>query len=153
EIISKISWGQKQIIDCSLLYILAIETDINAVLVRYQKLQIDIRKINQKEAAEYSEFVKKFLVNKSSDGGFYEPWTTRQLYLAMGFFISIAAFLGIDTAPIEGFDEDKLNGLFNLKKYNLSSKVLLCIGKRSVLDEYPKLAKIRKSKSDLVVNI
>jgi len=153
EAIKKISWEQGQITDCSLLYILAVETDVNVVLARYEKLQTNMRNVDDKKAKEYSKFIRNFLDQKSSDSSFYETWATRQLYLAMGFFLSVATFLGVDTAPMEGFDEDKLNKLFNLDKYNLSSKVLLCIGRRAASDGYPKLAKIRKSKSDLVINI
>lgn len=153
ELIKKISWKQDQIVDCSLLYILAAETDLGAVLARYEKLQIDIRKVDVKKTKEYSKFIRNFFNQKSSDGSFYEIWATKQLYLAMGFFISAATFLGLDTAPMEGFDEDKLNKLFSLDKLNLSSKVLLCVGRRAISDEYPKLAKIRKSKSDLVITI
>lgn len=150
--IKTIAWGQEQVIDCSLLYILAVETDIDAVLKRYEKLQINFRGIEKKKAEEYSEFVKNFLNQKKFDTTFYEAWATRQAYLALGFFISVAAILDIDTAPLEGFDNKELDEILGLSKIGLSSRILLCIGKRDTSDEYPKLPKLRKANNDLVVN-
>lgn len=153
EMIKKISWNQKQIIDCSLLYVLSIETDITEVLERYEKLLINARKVDYKEAHEYSNFVRNFLAQRSLDGDLYKSWAVRQMYLALGFFLGIAAISGIDTAPLEGYEQETLDDYLSLSKYNLSSRVILCIGKRSILDKYPKLAKIRKSRSDLMFHL
>ncbi len=153
DAILQISWGQKQVVDCSLLYVLAIETDIDVVLKRYEESQVNLRKIKKEKTLEYSEFVRNFLSQRAADANFYDSWATRQMYLALGFFLSMAAILDIDTAPLEGFDEKKLDEIFGLNKLNLRSKALLCIGKRFILDEYPKLPKIRKSRSDLILDI
>ena len=151
-LIQEIAWGQKQVADCTLMYILAIEKNIETVLKRYERLQVNIRKITTVKATEYSQFIRDFMFYRSlTDNNFYESWAARQMYLALGFFLSQAVMLNIDTAPLEGFDEKKLDSILNLKKFDICSKVLLCIGRRSVLDEYPKLAKIRKSHSDLVL--
>jgi nitroreductase len=81
----------------------------------------------------------------SSDENIYS-WTARQTYIALGNMMTAAAFIGIDSCPIEGFDKEKVEEILNLdtKKYQLS--VVLPFGYR--VNEQPPMQ--REAFEDIV---
>ena len=42
-----------------------------------------------------------------------EDWASKQSYIAMGNMMTAAALLGIDSCPIEGFNQPKVNDILN----------------------------------------
>ena len=75
----------------------------------------------------------------------------KQAYIAFSQAISAAAFEGVDSTPVEGFDPVALDELLGLKDKGLRSCVLLPVGYRdSEKDWLVNLPKVRKSKADLV---
>ena len=66
----------------------------------------------------YATHLKEVL---SSDKNIYS-WTARQCYIAAGNMMTAAAFIGIDSCPIEGFDKEKVEELLELdtSKYQLA---------------------------------
>jgi nitroreductase len=78
----------------------------------------------------------------------------RQAYIAFSQSIAAAAFEGVDSTPIEGFDPAALDQILNLKEKGLRSCVILALGYRdSDKDWLVNLTKVRKSKEDLVTYI
>ena len=55
-------------------------------------------------------------------------WETKQAYIAMTALLYGAASLGIDSTPIEGFDEDKMDKLLNLDNYGMHSVLVVTLG-------------------------
>lgn len=55
-------------------------------------------------------------------------WETKQAYIAMTALLYGAASLGIDSTPIEGFDEDKMDKLLNLDNYGVHSVLVVTLG-------------------------
>jgi len=66
----------------------------------------------------YSQHLEKTL---SSDENIYN-WTSKQAYIAAANMMSAAAFIGIDSCPIEGFEKESVEALLNLDttKYQLA---------------------------------
>ncbi|WP_067518657.1 NAD(P)H-dependent oxidoreductase [Endozoicomonas ascidiicola] len=77
-------------------------------------------------------------------------WASKQTYIALGNMMSVAAQIGIDSCPIEGFDKDKLEplleqeGIMNTKDFGIS--VMVAFGYR-VNEPFPKT---RAKESDIV---
>jgi nitroreductase/dihydropteridine reductase len=78
----------------------------------------------------------------------------RQAYIAFSQAIAAAAFEGVDSTPMEGFDPDALDEILNLREKGLRSCVMLPLGYRDTeTDWLVNLTKVRKSKEDLVTII
>jgi len=78
----------------------------------------------------------------------------RQAYIAFSQAIAAAAFEGVDTTPMEGFDPDALDEILGLRAKGLRSCVMLAVGYRDTENDWlVKLKKVRKSKEDLVTVI
>lgn len=70
-------------------------------------------------------------------------WQDRQIYIALGNLLFAAAALDIDSTPIEGFDPQKLDEIFELKEKGFRSVVVASLGYRSHDDFNATLPKSR----------
>ncbi len=77
-------------------------------------------------------------------------WNAKQTYIALGIALLAAAEEHIDSTPMEGFDNNMLDDLLNLKEKGLRSTVILALGYRdSKNDNLVNLKKIRRKKESL----
>lgn len=78
-------------------------------------------------------------------------WSSKQAYIALGNMLTAAAMIGIDSTPMEGFHEDRLNALLEeeglLENGSYSVSVLVAFGYRK---KDPKRPKTRKPIETLV---
>lgn len=78
----------------------------------------------------------------------------KQAYIAFSQGIAAAAFEGVDSTPIEGFDPAALDTILDLEAKGLKSCVILTLGYRDTENDWlVNLKKVRKSKEDLVTVI
>ena len=78
----------------------------------------------------------------------------KQAYIAFSAAIIAAAYEGVDSTPIEGFDPVEVDKILGLREKGLRSCVLLPIGYRDAdKDWLVNLKKVRKSTEDLVTVI
>ena len=66
----------------------------------------------------YAKHLEKTL---STDDNIY-AWTSKQSYIALGNMMTAAAFIGIDSCPIEGFEKENVEEVLGLdtSKYQLA---------------------------------
>ena len=78
-------------------------------------------------------------------------WSSKQAYIALGNMLTAAAMIGIDSTPMEGFHENRLNSLLEeeglLENGTYGVSVLVAFGYRK---EDPKRPKTRKPIEALV---
>jgi len=74
----------------------------------------------------------------------------RQVYIALGTFMTAAALLEIDTCPIEGFDPAAYDRLLGLEGTPYRSWVVCAAGYRAADDKYAQLAKVRYPAEQLI---
>ena len=78
----------------------------------------------------------------------------RQAYIAFAMAIAAAAFEGVDSTPIEGFEPDALDEILGLRAKGLRSCVILPLGYRDTENDWlANLEKVRKNKEDMVTLI
>ena len=94
------------------------------------------------------DMIKNTTLKLSSED--QEAWAAKQAYIALGNLLSAAANAKIDSCPMEGFDAQKFDEILGLADKNLTTAVIAPIGYRSEEDQYQHLAKVRKSKSELI---
>lgn len=90
----------------------------------------------------FSNVVKNFLKQPPYPLNLNE-WSTRQVYIALGQFMTSAAVLGIDTCPMEGFNPPKYDEILGLTPLGYASVVVCPAGYRASDDKYAVLPKVR----------
>jgi len=146
------SMNQQQIVQCSHLLVICIESCINeAYIESYFKRVIDIRKTDPivlesfKESIidEFSEMSNTSIIN----------WSKNQAYLALGNLMTVCSVEGIDSCPMEGFLPEKYDEILDLKSKNLKSVLVMPVGYRSVNDQFSSFKKVRKDINDNTIEI
>ena len=139
--IREASWNQVQITSCShLLVILAKVAEVKSV-GEYVEKMIDRREDKAPEMiAARKKFYGDFLEGRfHGDDELVFHWSSKQCYIA-------AASLGIDSCPIEGFDEAALNKILGLD----TSKQRVCLMVPFGYRVKPQPKRYRRELSDIV---
>jgi nitroreductase len=147
------SWNQTQVVEASHLVVFAVKKDINAADVdRYIERMADVQQVPAENLQGFSGIVKGFLEKPPFEFDVNE-WSTRQVYIALGQFMTSAAMLSIDTCPMEGFEPAQYNELLGLPQQGYSAVVVCPAGYRSVEDKSASRPKVRYSLEDVVAYI
>ena len=137
------AFGQPQVTDATLFFVLAAETDVDEnTIARSIDLAASVRGISRSSLEARENQIKSFVLSFSPEQRLI--WAQRQAYIALGVLVSSAAEAGIDVSPMEGFVPDKVDAMLGLPKKLLRSTVLLAVGVHSQDDEHAHLAKVRK---------
>ncbi|MEO1295565.1 MAG: nitroreductase family protein, partial [Cyanobacteria bacterium J06636_16] len=105
---------------------------------RYIDRVAEVRQMPKDKLEGLENAIKGFLQNVQPD-----PWSTKQVYVALGFFLYSAALLGIDACPMEGFMPDKFDEVLGLTAQGYSAAVICTAGYRSEEDRLASMAKVR----------
>ena len=146
--IRKVSWNQVQITSCShLLVILAKVADVKSV-GEYAEKMIDRRGDKAPEMiAARKKFYSDFLGGRfHGDDELVFHWSSKQCYIAAANMMTAAASLGIDSCPIEGFDEAALNKILGLDTSKQRVSLMVPFGYRVK----PQPKRYRRELSDVV---
>ena len=146
------SWGQKQVVDCSHLLVLAGhlnpgETEIDAFLQR----TAEVRGGDVASLAPYRDMMAGFL--NSMDQPARQTWAKHQTYIALGQLMTSAALLGIDACPMEGIVPAEYDRILGLPEKGLTTSVVCALGYRSDDDKYAAAPKVRFEKSELLTRL
>lgn len=153
EKIRPISWNQSVITDCSHLLVFAAWDTYTAERINKMfDLTNTIRGFKNEGWENYRKMLLNSYPQQDSEVNFNHA--AKQAYIAFSQAIAAAAFEGVDSTPLEGFDANALDEILNLKEKGLRSCVMLPIGYRDTeTDWLVNLKKVRKSKEDLVTVI
>lgn len=145
------SWDQSQITDADKLVVFLVKKDAGpADVQRFIDRISEVRRV----PAEMLEGYKKMIIQSVSlPPEKVEAWLTRQVYIALGTFLTAAAALGVDATPMEGFDKDKYDEILDLHAKGWKSVVVAAAGVRASDDAYAKNAKVRFPLSEVVEHI
>ena len=153
EKIKVISWNQSVVTDCShLLVFVAWDTYTAERINKMFDLTNTIRGTKNEGWENYRQMLLDSYPQRDAEENFNHA--AKQAYLAFSHAIVAAAFEGVDSTPIEGFDPKALDEILNLREKGLRSCVMLPLGFRDAdKDWLANLTKVRKSKEDLVTFI
>jgi nitroreductase / dihydropteridine reductase len=151
--IAPIGFNQAQFTTCDKILIWAIETNMDTSLDGYIDRVIRTKRQDEEGAQSFKVFIKGFLDNMKSSGSSIEDWNAKQAYISLGFALYTAALLGVESAPMEGFDKAGLDKLLDLESKGLKSLVVMTIGTGSDEDENKTNPKVRKSQDEMILNI
>ncbi len=146
-----VSWDQSQVVDCSHFLVFAYRKEVDAAYIaKYIDEIAKVRNVDRSKLEQFESMMVGDIVN-GPRAKTLSTWTSRQVYIALGNFLTAAAALGIDTCPMEGFDPQKYDELLGLNGSPYSSVVACAVGYRSVDDKTQSAKKVRFSKSELIV--
>ena len=153
EKIRPIAWNQSVITDCSHLLVFAAWDTYTADRINKMfDLTNSIRGIKNEGWENYRQMLLNSYPQKDAEENFNHA--AKQAYIAFSQSIAAAAFEGVDSTPLEGFDADALDEILNLREKGLRSCVMLPLGYRDAEKDWlVNLTKVRKSKEDLVTLI
>ncbi|HUA66364.1 MAG TPA: NAD(P)H-dependent oxidoreductase [Alphaproteobacteria bacterium] len=148
-----VSWGQRQIADASHLVVFAIkknlsEQDIDDHLGRIS----EVRGVPREALGQYREMMVGSLIKRLGDKE-RNAWSSNQVYIALGNFLTSAALLGIDACPMEGIEPPKYDEILGLNKQGLSTVVAAAAGYRAATDKYSLAKKVRFSPDQVLVRV
>ncbi len=118
-------WNQIQITSCS--HLVVILAGIHSAKVESGEVEKRFRRrqMPQESLDFYMDIYAKHLEKTlSSDENIY-AWTAKQSYIALGNMMTAAAFIGIDSCPIEGFEKENVENVLGLdtSKYQVAAFV------------------------------
>lgn len=91
---------------------------------------------------------------KKLDESWHAQHAAKQAYISLGIAMAAAAEQKVDATPMEGFSNDQLDELLELKKQGLKSAVVLALGYRDAKNDWlVNMKKVRKPKADFFVEI
>jgi len=151
--IRAIAWDQSVVTDCS--HLLVFVAWDNYTAERINKVfdyTNEVRGFKNEGWENYRQMLLETYPQRDAQLNFNH--TARQAYIAFSQAIAAAAFEGVDSTPMEGFDADALDNILNLREKGLKSCVMLPLGYRDAASDWlVNLPKVRKTKAELVTII
>jgi nitroreductase/dihydropteridine reductase len=151
--IQAVGWNQPQITESSHLLVFAAWDDITEARVN---MMFDLTNEQRGFINEGWEAYRKQLLGIVAARGEKANFdaAARQAYIALGVAMVAAAFEGIDTTPMEGFDPAAVDEILSLKERHLRSVVILPIGYRQPEGDWlVNLKKVRRSRANLISEV
>jgi len=151
--IKKVSWNQSVISDCSHLLIFAAwDTYTEDRINKMFDLVNEVRQIKNEGWENYRQMLLGIYPKRDAKTNYHHA--SKQAYIAFSQAITAAAFLEVDSTPIEGFEPASVDKILGLKEKGLKSAVMLTLGYRDVSNDWlVNLKKVRNSREDLVTII
>jgi nitroreductase len=148
--IKPVAWNQSVVLDCSHLLVFATwDTYTEDRINRMFDFVNDERGFENEGWENYRKMLLGSHLQHREDENFNHA--SKQAYIAFSQAIAAAAFEGVDSIPMEGFDPDAVDEILGLKSKGLKSCIPLPIGYRDEKNDWlVNLKKARKPKQELV---
>ena len=153
EKIKAIAWNQAQVTDCSHLLVFAAWDNYTAERIN---TMFDLVNAERGTTNEGWENYRRMLLEKyparSPEENFQH--TARQAYIGLGTALAAAAMEEVDSTPMEGFDNEALDEILDLRSRGLRSVAIMPLGYREAdKDWLVNLKKVRKPRELFVTEV
>ncbi|OWK47175.1 NAD(P)H-dependent oxidoreductase [Fimbriiglobus ruber] len=146
------AFGQPQIVDASHLVVFTVKKGMCPDdAARLVARAAEVRGVPVESLEEHKKRMAGSLGSRPPEQ--IDAWMTRQVYIALGVFLTSAALLGVDACPMEGFAPDKFDEILGLSQKGYGSVVLATAGYRSPEDVYSAAAKVRYPHKEMIEHI
>ncbi len=146
------SWGQAQIVDASHLVVFAVKTNVSpADAERLTAWSTEVRGLPAGTLDGYKNMMVGSLTRTPPAD--IDIWMSRQVFIALGNFLTACALLGVDACPMEGFVPEKYDELLGLTAKGYAARVVATAGYRHAEDRNAGLKKVRFAHADIVERI
>lgn len=148
-----VSFGQGQITDASHLVVFTtLRTMDEAYISNFINTTASVRNIDVATLKGYQDMMTGFLIQGDKVKNI-PHWAQRQAYIAMGTLLSTAAYINVDTCPIEGISTTDYDRILGLEGTPYQTVAVVAIGFRASDDKYQHAAKVRFPIEDVVTYV
>jgi nitroreductase len=123
-------WDQPQITTCSHLVVVLAGIDTLKVESGVVRSQLMRRNMPEEKLNAFIELYASHLGDVLNDDDKIYQWSARQTYIASANMMSAAAFIGIDSCPMEGFEKENVEKVLEIDTSKYQVAVLLSFGYR-----------------------
>lgn len=146
------SWGQGQVTDASHFVVFATRTDVSQADIDTWVAKLgEVQSTPAEVLAPMKGMIEGFVGSMPVEAR--QAWNTRQVYIALGQFMTAAALMGVDTCPMEGLDAGAYDEILGLKGSGYATAVACAVGYRSESDHTASRPKARYDASSLIATI
>jgi nitroreductase len=147
------SWGQRQVAEASLFVVFAVRHPVTAADARaFIERTAAVQGISIEDLAGFEKVIVGFLEGMPTADAL-RAWATRQVYIALGTFMTSAALLGVDTCPMEGIDPAAYDRMLGLEGSGYFTVAGCAVGYRHSEDKSAKRAKVRYAPEAVITHI
>ncbi|MEA1919542.1 MAG: NAD(P)H-dependent oxidoreductase [Campylobacterota bacterium] len=123
-------WDQVQVTSCSHLVVILAGIENVKPESGLPKKRFSRREMPQEQLDFYLKLYAEHLEETlSTDENIY-AWTSKQSYIAAGNMMTAAAYIGIDSCPIEGFEKESVEEILELDTTQYQLAMVLPFGYR-----------------------
>lgn len=156
ELLKPISWGAPLKLDTASHFVLGLT--MKSPMTKWNSEYIahmlnDVKQIPAEGQVGYLKFYREFQENDfdlDTDRKLFD-WASKQTYIALGNMMTAAALVGIDSCPIEGFHQEKVETLlqekFDIDTNNYGLSYMVAFGHRK---NEPPREKTRRALEEIV---
>lgn len=144
------SWNQGQVEDCSHFVVFTTLKTLSEDYVNHYMQRIaDVRNVELSTLEGYRQAIMGGLVNGDRSHTI-QHWAQRQSYIAMGSLLTTAAYLQVDTCPLEGISAPEYDRILGLETSDYTTIAAVALGFRSANDKYQHAPKVRFDINDVI---
>ncbi len=138
------AYNQPQLTEASHVLVFAVWTEVTETMVdEYLHFVASTRNRDIQQLEGFRKSILGYLGNKDTND--IIRWSSNQAYIALGKALAAAAQLRVDSTPMEGFNNQKVDEILGLKEKQLHAAVMLTLGYRdSENDPIASAQKVRK---------
>jgi nitroreductase len=153
ERIKPIAWNQGQITDGSHLLVFAAWDNYTAERINHMfDLTNTVRGFKNEGWENYRQMLLANYPQRDAEVNFQHA--ARQAYIGMTAALMAAAFEGVDSTPMEGFDPNALDEILDLRARGLRSVAIVPLGYRLTNKDWlVNLTKVRRPREQFVTEV
>lgn len=147
------AWGQQQITDCSHLLVFAAwdNYSVERINMMFDLVNAERGVVNEGWENYRKQLLATYPVRDAETN--YQH-AARQAYIGVGTALIAAAYEGIDSTPMEGFDPAKVDEILGLRERGLRSVVMIPLGYRETEGDWlANLKKVRRARDQFVIEM
>ncbi len=144
------TWGQSAVTDAAKYVVLLVRNGVDETYVdHYMARTAEVRGITIQSLAPFKEKIMGTIAAATA-GGYLDTYSTQQVFIAMGQFITSAALLGIDTCAIGGLQPAKYDEILGLATTPYRTVAAVAAGYHLPTDKYATTPKVRFPLAEIV---
>jgi nitroreductase len=148
-----VSWNQTQPADCSHHVVFAARESVGEAEVdRFIDRIVEARGVPHDSLKGYRDIMAGF-ASKAAREGWVREWAIRQVYIALGNFMTSAAVIGVDTCPMEGISPADYDRILGIEGTGFETVVACAAGYRATDDNYAGSSKVRFPAGEIIAHI
>ncbi|MDQ0476101.1 MULTISPECIES: NAD(P)H-dependent oxidoreductase [Chryseobacterium] len=141
-------YNPSQISTCSHLIVIVSKNNIgNEYIGNYFNHISETREVPLESLNPFKESISKHIQHLDSEEVMI--WADKQSYIVLGNLMFAAALENVDTCPMEGFSQEKIDIVLGIDTEKEKVAVTLALGYRSEEDQFQNLKKVRKPNDKL----